>query len=90
MSDINAITYTRMVDVTPSDSTAQFTEPCAGFMVDVAGTVHLRLVGATTTHTITCSAGTIYTMAVVQFYAGGTSATGIHAVCDPLVYRGWS
>ena len=90
MSDINAVTYTRMVEITPSDTTAQFSDPAAGFGCDVAGTIKFRMPGGKETHTRTVLAGVLYPWAVVQIYAAGTTATGIYAVVDPALYRGWT
>ena len=80
MSSILAICFDAMVDVTPSDSAAQFgAKPAAGFMCDVAGTIKFAD-GRGVVHTRTVLAGLIYPIAVKQVYSTGTTATGISAL----------
>ena len=88
MSDIQAVVFDDCVVVTPVASGNIWTEPPAGFMVSVAGTIQVVTFRKTTV-TLTVLAGVIYTLAILSVLSGGTTATGIFAFTTASApYRG--
>jgi hypothetical protein len=63
--------------VTTSD-TVDLTDPCRGFYVGVSGNVKVRLLGGSEVTFLSMAVGW-HPVAVVRFYATGTTATNIIA-----------
>jgi hypothetical protein len=87
MSDIRAISYDDAQAVTPVVSGNIWTEPAAGFFVNVAGSIQI-VTARKTNVTLTVNAGVIYPIAILSVLSGGTTATGIFAVLDGQLYKG--
>ena len=86
MSDILAVTYEDLVPINPIASGNIFSMPCAGFIVNVAGTIQIVTAGKHNV-TLTVNAGVIYPIAILSVISGGTTATGIFGmVMNP--YKG--
>ena len=65
-----------------------WSQPVAGFMVTVAGTIQIKT-ARNTTPTLTVLAGVIYPIAILSVLSGGTTATGIFAFTTASApYRG--
>jgi len=76
VSDILAITYEDLQVINPVASGNIFTEPVAGFMVNVAGNIQI-ITARKSNRTLTVNAGVIYPIAILSVLSGGTTATGI-------------
>jgi hypothetical protein len=83
-----AITYEDVQQVTLSDSTPQFNQPCSGFIVSSAGTIKI-MTARNNPVTLAVNAGVIYPIATKQFFNTGTSGVGnvFAVVANP--YKAW-
>lgn len=79
MSGDSFFPYEDAAAVTPSDTTAQYTSPAGGLIVQVSGTVKL-ITSRGSIVTIGAAAGVEIHLAWLKIFATGTSATGIVAL----------